>query len=206
MLCLWLMLIADHLAQKNVIWPQEQMPPELIKKILIKKIEDKVKVIADQNQGLFQKITEKKSYIDSIKFKLLQKFNEFQEIKKQQDSLEALNSEKGDLESRVVSSEEGLGEARKRLESSKNLHKDQVELDSATKESIEEIDLIKKKMKRLFVFQLVELKKYNQTLIAKFLGMKKDRDGEMKELNSGLEYLKKKVLKLKRGIQPNRFD
>lgn len=207
-LSLKLLLIISPLrsAQNNFIAPKEEMPPELVKKILVKKIEDKVEGIAAQNKILTEEIEKKKAFIDSLKFKLLRKFNQFQELKQKKAKLDKLKEEKANLEDSCEALQHQLGNSQTRLDSERKARQDQVELEKASLEGLEEVSLIKKQIKRLFVFQLVELKKHNQGLIAEFLSIKKSRDQELKRINKGLHYLRKKVKAMRKAVQPKHFE
>lgn len=193
-------------SQENMISPKEEMPPELIKKILVKKIKDKVEDIGKQNQDLFDKITKKKSFIDSLKFKLLRKFNHYQELKQKKAQLDSLKTQKEAQEALWGSLQQDLQQYQADWDSQNKSRKNQSELGKASQEGIEEIDLIKKHIKRLFVFQLVALKKHNQGLIRDFTSLKQDRDRQLKEVNKGLHYLRQKVDTMRKDVRSSRFD
>ena len=191
---------------KVVAGLQKQMPIEFIKKVLIIKIQDKVDDFDKKNQGLLKEIESKQSYIDSLKFELLNKFNQHQDLMKQQQRVIQLKQTEELLETNCTELKQKSEKSIETISSLEKEEEDRQELLSISEDGLREIELVKQNVKRVFLSELRQLKKFNVDLVKTLTHRKHESDKELTQLNKGLDYLRNKLDRLTANIKDMEFE
>ena len=192
---------SDH----NTIDSHQKTPPELIKAVLRSKIKDKVAQINEQNKKMMAIAREKKSFIDSLKFRLLRKFNSYESLKKRRILVEDLEIKRKELESEFKEIKADLEDSHETVERQRKMEENRSQMVKVSGDGLESVELVMQKLKRLFVYKLVNLKTFNKQILSNLALEKQKNDEELANLNGGLGYLKKKLKKLGKQIKTTKF-